>query len=300
MGDDKSVLGSPTIIRGTSKEIDGLPIARLLPSRARRSIGPFVFFDLVAPAQLAAGQGINVRPHPHIGLATLTWLFEGAIWHRDSTGADQVIAPGAVNWMVAGHGVVHSERPVPDSEHTAMTVHAAQFWVALPKSHEEVAPFFEHHPPASLPVIDGGHWTATLVAGTLWGKASPASVFSRLALAEIRAGRGAELPAIEDFDEVGLFVVRGQVRVGDVSVTEGDLAFFAAEAGSRCCAIHCESDDTIGLVLAGDRLDGPRFLDWNFVASDSELLKAARERWRRREFPTVPGDETDFIPLPGG
>lgn len=271
----------------------GFVVGRVLPSPQRRLIGPFIFFDHMGPVDMPPGQGTDVRPHPHIGLATVTYLFSGEIFHRDSLGFAQAIRPGDVNWMIAGRGIVHSERTAPDVRAKGHHLHGIQAWVALPVEREEDAPAFFHHPSSSLPSIDRTGAKLRLIAGDAYGAKSPVVVGSRTFYvdAQLEAGAKLELPA--EHEERACYVVTGEVRVGGESFSE--RALLVAKKGATVTLDATQP--TRVMLLGGDPL-GERFIDWNFVSSSQERLEKARSDWKERRFPLVPGDEIEFIPLP--
>lgn len=282
-------------IEGRKKDLGGFSVARLLPGSTRRAVGPVVFFDHMGPASFGPGQAIDVRPHPHIHLATLTWLFEGVIVHRDSTGAHQEIRPGEVNWMIAGHGIVHSERAPEEVQREGGRIHGVQLWIGLPQASEDTEPAFEHHGRDALPSLAGEGWRATVIAGEFLGARSPVTTFSPFGLVELRLEPGADFNLPGELSERAIFLATGGLEVGEDALGPGEMV--AAPEGQGVRLEASEDGATVILVL-GEPLDGPRFLDWNFVSSRPERIREARERWRRREFPLVPGDSEEFIPLP--
>ncbi|HEY2865255.1 MAG TPA: pirin family protein [Casimicrobiaceae bacterium] len=282
-----------TLLKPVTRDIGGLLVQRLLPAFPTQMVGPFIFFDHFGPVQFPPGRGIDVRPHPHIGLATVTYLFDGGQVHRDSLGNVQPIVPGDVNWMTAGRGIVHSERSGPADRAAGHLLHGLQTWVALPRSQEQAEPSFSHHPKATLPEIDHPGASMRLLAGTAFGRHAPTPTFSpMLYLAiDMRADAAIELPP--EHEERGVYVIDGDVRVGGVPVPAGHLAVLAP-----ALTVRVESQSAARLVvLGGARMDGARLIWWNFVASSKELIDRASSRWRDRDFPPVPG-ETEFIPLP--
>jgi redox-sensitive bicupin YhaK (pirin superfamily) len=282
------------IIAGSEKDLGAFRIRRLLPSPERRAVGPFVFFDHFGPAAVAPGPGLDVRPHPHIGIATVTYLLEGSFVHRDSLGVVQAITPGAVNWMVAGRGIVHSERTGVQERKTGQRLHGIQTWYALPAGLEECDPVFAHHPKDTLPVVVQGGCEVRVVLGEAFGAVSPVSVpvGTLYAMATLPAGQTLTLDA--EHPERAVFVIDGDVAVDGVAVPKHQLA--AIE--------HHGPVDIVGrsaahiALVGGDPLDGPRHLLWNFVSSDKERLDRAVADWQKRRFPIIPTDAEDFIPYP--
>lgn len=291
---DSSFEGSApleAILEARLRPVDSLTVRRLFPTPKRRSVGPFVFFDHMGPSDFEPGDGVNVRPHPHIGLATVTYLFEGEVLHRDSLGNKQVIRPGEVNWMTAGRGIVHSERPVPGGKGNRL--HGLQLWVALPLAEEECAPRFEHYGAEALPLVVQGGARVRVVVGNFGEKASAVQTLSSMYYLDVELDAGASvlLPMAE---ERGIYGIEGSFQVGSERVDAGKLAIVASGYGGP---IHSENGARV-VVLGGDRLDAPRFIEWNFVASSEARIRAAKDRWRGGGFPAVPGDEVEFIPLP--
>lgn len=280
------------ILTGSRKSLGALTVQRLLPSATRQTVGPFIFLDHLGPASFPPGQGVDVPPHPHIGLATATFLFDGALLHRDSLGSVQEIHPGDVNWMTAGSGIAHSERTPAHLRVDGSAIHGLQFWVALPIEHEQVAPSFQHHPAPSLPRVDGRGYTLTLLAGTGWGLSSPVRVHSPLFYADVRFTGPGCFPVTPDHPERAIYVVEGSARLGDEVLAPGQVYVLAADT-----AAVLEADGPARLVVFGGAPVGPRRIWWNFVASDPSLIVAARERWAAGDFADVPG-ETERLPLP--
>ena len=270
---------------------DGFKVRRALPDAKRRSVGPFVFFDEMGPAALAPGEGLDVRPHPHIGLATVTYLFEGEILHRDSLGTVQPIRPGQVNWMTAGRGIVHSERTPAELRAAGARVHGIQTWIALPREHEEGEPGFSHH--GSLPLVEDGGVGVRVILGDLLGVSSPAPLYSPTFYAEVSltAGRRFAIPA--KHEERGIYVVEGSIELAAERFEAGALLVLTpgAEAIVACTA------PARFMIFGGAALDGPRFIWWNFVSSSRSRIAQAAEDWKAGRFATVPG-ETEPIPLP--
>lgn len=285
-------------IEGKQRDLgDGFMVKRMLPNLKARHVGPFVFFDHFGPASFHEDAGLDIRPHPHIGLATVSWLFEGALRHRDSLGSMVDIHPGDVNWMTAGRGIVHSERTPPDERHHGQDIHGVQVWVGLPKAHEETAPAFHHHGKASLPTVavDGG--SLVVVVGTAYGIESPVKVFAPMFFVEARLRKGARLPMPEEHAESGVYVVEGRAKLGGLELGPKDMA--VAFDGER--PVLDVEEDALVMLFGGAPLDGERHMWWNFVASSPELIERAKADWRgenHERFPQVPGDENERIPLP--
>ncbi len=273
---------------------DGFVVRRMLPSMPVRAVGPFVFFDHIGPVELEPGHGVDVRPHPHIGLSTMTYLFEGVFTHRDSTGVVQDIRPGAVNWMTAGRGVAHSERTPAPERASGHRMHGVQFWVGLPRADAEVEPSFTHVAADGLPA-----WTEQdrsvrlrLVAGEAFGRRSPVPVHSRLFCLDIECDAGAQFILPAEHAERAVQVVAGSVEVdGQALPVHGMLAL-----GDGDVRLHAVAPSRL-VVFGGDALDGPRLVWWNFVADSRERIEQAKRDWKDGRFAQVPG-ETEFIPLP--
>jgi redox-sensitive bicupin YhaK (pirin superfamily) len=271
---------------------DGFEVRRVLPAAKKRTVGPYVFFDQMGPVALPAGKGLDVRPHPHIGLATVTYLFEGEILHRDSLGTVQPIRPGDVNWMTAGRGIVHSERTPSDARAHGSRIFGIQLWVGLPASEEETAPAFQHVPAARLPVLEGG---IRLILGEWRGARSPVATLSPMLYADVALRAGGELELDFRYAERAAYVASGAIALEGERHEAGRMLVFAAGAAPR---ISGASDARV-LLLAGEPLDGERFLWWNFVSSRRERIAHAAADWKAGRFGAVPG-ETEFIALPDG
>lgn len=285
-----------TVIQPLEHDLGGFTVRRLLPATQRKAVGPFVFFDHMGPADFAPGHGIDVRPHPHIGLSAVTFLFEGTFLHRDSLGTIQPVHAGDVNWMTAGRGIVHSERTPPDLRARGSRLHGIQTWVALPKTHEEVAPNFSHFPASQLPVIEANGARLTVVAGSAFGQTSPVPVYSGTlyVAAELRAGAQVELP--REHVERSVYGVEGELEVNGEAVPMGQLIVLRRDVP---VALHARSA-TRAMLVGGETLDGRRTVWWNFVASDTARIETAKQAWRdsnNQVFPPVP-EETERIPLP--
>jgi redox-sensitive bicupin YhaK (pirin superfamily) len=275
---------------------DGFYVRRALPSVECRMVGPFVFFDQFGPASFAAGAGLDVRPHPHIGLATVTYLFEGEIVHRDSLGSAQTIRAGDVNWMVAGRGIAHSERTGVETRRQASSLAGIQSWVALPQDEEERPASFAHHAARDLPLIDGNGRRIRIIAGSLFGERAPVATFSAMGYADALLEPGAVLEFGGEHEQSAVYVVEGAIEVAGVRFGEARLLLPRAHERVTLRAI----DKTRLMLLAGAPLDGPRYVWWNFVSSSRERIEQAKHDWRDGRFGAVPGDASEFIPLPPG
>jgi len=281
-------------IEPSSKDLGGFHVRRALPSIKRRMVGPFVFLDHMGPAIFSAGEGMDVRPHPHIGLATLTYLIEGSIFHRDTLGSAQNIRPGDVNWMTAGRGIAHSERSSPESRQVARQMTGVQSWLALPRLFEEVAPAFHHYPASALPVLTDTGIHIQLVAGTAFGETSPVQVFSQTLYADTLLAAGTIVPLPDEQAERAIYLLSGCVEI-------------AGERFEAPCLLVFRPADRIAIrgvtearfiMLGGEPMDGPRHIWWNFVSSSPERIEQAKADWSTGKFGVVPGDEQEWIPLP--
>jgi redox-sensitive bicupin YhaK (pirin superfamily) len=282
------------VITGRARDLGGFTVSRVLPAMKRRVVGPFVFFDHMTRHELAPGHGMDVRPHPHIGLATVTYLFEGEIVHRDSLGSDQAIAPGDVNWMRAGRGIVHSERTGAERRRTGGVVHGIQSWVALPAADEETAPAFEHHPRETLPLVERPGARLRVLAGHAYGARSPVGVRSPTLYVHAELEDGAELPLTDEHDERAVYVVEGELACEGASYRAGSMLVLRPGAKP---ALHARGAARL-MLLGGAALEGPRHIFWNFVSSSRERIEQAKQEWKRGAFAKVPGDDLEFIPLP--
>jgi redox-sensitive bicupin YhaK (pirin superfamily) len=282
------------LLQGRMRDLgDGFMVRRLLPSVERRSVGPFVFFDYFGPARFAPGKGIDVRPHPHIGLATVTYLFEGSQVHRDNIGSVQTIEPGDVNWMVAGSGIVHSERTGPDVRAAGHTLHGIQTWIGLPQADEEAAPAFEHYAVSELPVRDEGGVHLRVIAGHAYTLASPVNVFSGTLYVDAHFAPSSSLRLTDEHAERGVLVIDGTLEANGTALEKGAMALF--ETGEDVTLTARQGAHA--MLFGGEPLDGHRHLDWNFVSSSMERIAKARDDWQAQRFAKIPG-ETEFIPLP--
>ncbi len=280
------------VIDGRERDLGGFTVRRVLPFARQPMVGPFIFFDHLGPAQFAAGKGIDVRPHPHIALATVTYLFSGALEHRDSLGNVREIQPGDVNWMTAGRGIVHSERTPQAARASGPRIHGIQSWVALPDGQEDVEPDFAHHPSSSLPRTRLGEVDLTVIAGHGFGLRSPVATLWPTLYVDAQMPRGAMLDLPVEHGERAVYVVKGAVAVDGGALVAGQMGVLP-DSG----VILRATEASRVMLLGGERFPTPRHLYWNFVASSPERIERAKERWRKREFPAVP-DETEFIPLP--
>ncbi len=289
-----------TLIVPRARDLGGFEVRRALPSAKRQMVGPFIFFDQMGPAEFLTDQGVDVRPHPHIGLATVTYLFEGSIHHRDSLGNSAEIHPNAVNWMVAGRGVTHSERTADAvRKQDRSPLFGIQTWVALPESEEERAPGFEHHGAEALPEIEAEGVRAKLILGTAFGARAPANVFSEMMYAAVDLEAGATMPLDAEQEDRAIYVLAGAVEIGGRRHEAGRMMVF--RPGDRLAVRAVEK--TRLMLLGGETLGGPRYIWWNFVASSQEKIDAAKEAWRAGDwehgrFHLPPDDKDEFIPLP--
>jgi redox-sensitive bicupin YhaK (pirin superfamily) len=282
------------LIRARPRDLGGFSVRRVLPSAQRRLVGPFIFWDHMGPATFEAGHGIDVRPHPHINLATVTYLFDGEIVHKDSLGSDQAIRPGAVNWMTAGRGIAHSERTGPEVRRHGSTMHGIQSWVALPREHEETEPSFHHHDAKSIPETARAGARLRIIAGTAYGETSPVRVFSPMFYVEAVLDAGAELPLPEGYAERAVYVVEGRICCGAETLATAEMAVVQAGAAPAVRAMEASRV----MLLGGAPMDGPRHIWWNFVSSSEERIERAKKEWKEGAFPKIPGDDAEFIPLP--
>ena len=293
-GDTQTCDAIETMIVPRSVDLGGFEVRRVLPHRNRRTIGPYVFVDHMGPAEFKAGDGVDVRPHPHIGLATVTFLYDGEIVHRDSLGNNRPIRPGDLNWMNAGSGIVHSERTATDRRQGHEPLHGLQCWVALPSTDEEMAPSFAHHGKAELPEISGDGKVVRIVSGSLFGATSPVKTQSDTLFADATLAAGTTLPFDAETEERGIYITAGEIAIDGARFSAGRLLVVRP---GEAITIKALTDARICLI-GGAVLDGPRYLWWNFVSSRRERIEQAKADWRQKRFDTVPGDEIEFIPLP--
>ena len=285
-----------TVIVPRARDLGGFEVRRALPSRTRLLVGPFIFFDQMGPAEFPGGRGVDVRPHPHINLATVTYLFEGEIIHRDSLGTMQPIRPGAVNWMTAGRGIVHSERTSPALKARGSRLFGLQTWVALPAAHEETEPGFNHYPETALPRLDAEGKTVRLVVGRAWGLRSPVATLSDTIYADVALAPGAALPVERVHEERAVYVVSGAVDIAGERFRSGQ--FVVLRPGDPVTVRNGGQEAARIVLIGGETMDGPRHIWWNFVSSRPERIEQAKADWRAGRLGTVPGDSDEFIPLP--
>jgi redox-sensitive bicupin YhaK (pirin superfamily) len=282
------------VIVPRSVDLGDFAVRRALPHTKRRTVGPFVFFDHFGPAEFKAGRGLDVRPHPHIGLSTLTYLYDGEIIHRDTLGMNAAIRPGEVNWMTAGRGIVHSERTAPDHRVEGEPLHGLQLWVAMLAKNEENDPGFAHHGGNELPVVNGEGKSARIVAGKMFGAASPLVTNIDAVCADIALDAGAVVPIETEYEERALYISSGEIDVAGDRFETGQMLIFRP---GDAISVKALTPARIAIV-GGAPLEGPRHVWWNFVSSRRERIEQAKEEWKNGYFGKVPGDEIEFIPLP--
>ncbi|MBU2884320.1 pirin family protein [Gilvimarinus agarilyticus] len=282
-----------TVIQARQRPMEDLVVRQALPAAERCTIGPFVFFDHVGPNHFSPGSGLSVRPHPHIGLATLTYLYEGVIRHRDSLGFRQDIKPGAVNWMTAGRGIVHSERSPEERTETSHTLMGLQVWVALPQEAEQMAPSFVHFSAPSLPDKQQPGVTIKVIAGRCFGLTSPLVTQSPLFFVDIRLDAGASTTLEIDYPERAIYIVQGELSLSGNTYHEGQMLILQPDAEAKVTS-HSEA---VFVVVGGEPLAEPRYLWWNFVASDKKLIEQAKRDWQAGQLGHIPGDK-ESTPLP--
>jgi len=288
-----------TMIVPRARDIGNFEVRRALPSAKRQMVGPFIFFDQMGPAEFLTDQGIDVRPHPHIGLATVTYLFEGGLYHRDSLGTSMEITPGAVNWMIAGRGITHSERSSPERRATGGPLYGIQTWVALPDRAEDTEPGFEHVPEAKLPVLEAEGKTVRLILGHGYGERAPVKTFSDMIYADVRLEEGAKLPLPTEHEDRGIYIVAGGIEIAGERFEAGRMMVFRP---GDAITLTARSPARL-MLLGGETLGGPRFIWWNFVASSQERIDAAKQAWAAGDwengrFQLPPDDNAEMIPLP--
>jgi redox-sensitive bicupin YhaK (pirin superfamily) len=289
-----------TLIIPRSRDLGGFEVRRALPAPKRQMVGPFIFFDQAGPAELLTGQGIDVRPHPHIGLGTVTYLFKGDFHHRDSTGADQIIQPGALNWMVAGRGVTHSERTSEAARKGPNGLFGIQTWLALPENVEDVAPTFEHHAKESLPMIEDTGVSVRLILGDAYGASAPAKMFSETFYADVKLDPGSRLPLPNEHEDRGIYIVEGSILIAGQHYEAAQMMVFRP---GDAITVAAGPQGARLMILGGATFNGPRYIWWNFVASSRERIEEAKADWRAGNWGSgrfdLPADDRDeYIPLP--
>jgi redox-sensitive bicupin YhaK (pirin superfamily) len=283
------------VIEPITKDLGGFRVRRALPHIKKRMVGPFIFLDHMGPAIFPAGEGLDVRPHPHIGLATLTYLVEGSIFHRDTLGNAQNIVPGDINWMTAGRGIAHSERSSPESRQVSRQMTGVQSWLALPRAFEETEPAFFHHDASEMPLLTDTGISLHLVAGAAYGALSSVQVFCSTLYADVTLDAGTAIPLPDEHEERAIYLLSGSIEIaGEVFATPSLLAFRPGDH----ITIRAASTARF-IMLGGEPVDGPRHLWWNFVSSSKERIEQAKADWTSGAFGVVPGDEKEWIPLPG-
>lgn len=280
----------------TSHNLGDFRVHRSLPVKGRTMVGPFIFFDQAGPAQIAPGQGVDVRPHPHINLATVTYMYEGAFLHRDSLGTAQIIEPGAVNLMTAGKGIVHSERSPDEDRPKASKLSAIQTWLALPDAIEEMDPTFEHVSEGGLPVIEDGGARARVIMGSLWGATSPVTTYAHTIYADIQLSPGGGIAIDPSADERALYVSGGDAMLDGQMLAPQTLYVLRPGVSATLRSV----DGGRIVLCGGEAFTSPRHVWWNFVSSRPDRLMQAREDWEAQRFPLIPGDDQEFIPIPQG
>jgi len=298
--DDVGIDAIETLIIPRARDLGGFEVRRALPAPQRQMVGPFIFFDQAGPAELLTGQGVDVRPHPHIGLGTVTYLYRGDFHHRDSTGADQIIRPGELNWMVAGRGVTHSERTSVAARSGPNSLFGIQTWLALPESHEDTAATFEHHGKNSLPMIEDKGVSLRLILGTAYGERAPANMFSETFYADVTLQPLARLPMPDDHEDRGIYIVDGSISIAGQDFAAPQMMVF--RPGDKITVSAGETGARI-MILGGATMSGPRYIWWNFVASTQERIEEAKAEWQAAKWGEgrfdLPSDDRDeFIPLP--
>jgi redox-sensitive bicupin YhaK (pirin superfamily) len=293
-GDKLACDAIETVIVPRARDLGSFEVRRALPSAQRQMVGPFIFFDQMGPSEFLLGSGMDVRPHPHIGLSTVTYLFDGEIMHRDSLGTELPIRPGELNWMTAGRGIVHSERTAPEMRATGSKLFGIQSWVALSANDEETIPDFVHYDAGRMPVLDGDGKTVRLIAGSILGASSPVKTSSPMFYADVALQAGAAVPLDPDYDERAIYTVSGEVEISGDVFPPGQLLVFRPRDR---ITIRARSDARF-MMLGGEPMDGPRFIWWNFVSSRQDRIEQAKADWKAARFDTVPGDGAEFIPLP--
>ena len=287
-------MDSSLVITPVTHDLGAFTVRRTLPAKTRTMVGPFIFVDQFGPARLEVGAAMDVRPHPHINLATVTYLFEGAIAHRDSLGTNKVIEPGAVNLMTAGRGIVHSERTPQAARVTTSSLYGMQTWLALPDDKEEIDPAFEHVPEASLPLVEGSGVSARVLTGSVWGTTAPTTQHAATIYADVQLEAGASVPIDAEADERAVLLVEGEAMLDRVPLELFTLTILAPGVPMTLTA----TAPSRLMLLGGEAFATPRHVWWNFVSSSRDRINQAKHDWQAGNFPLVPGDEEEFIPIP--
>lgn len=298
--DEVGIDAIETLIIPRARDLGGFEVRRALPAPKRQMVGPFIFFDQAGPAELLTGQGIDVRPHPHIGLGTVTYLYRGDFHHRDSTGADQIIRPGALNWMVAGRGVSHSERTSATARTGPNSLFGIQTWLALPEKNEDMAPTFNHYGEEMLPVIEDHGVSVRLILGNAYGKTAPATMFSETFYADVTLEARARLPMPDNHEDRGIYIVEGSISIAGQEFEAPQMMVF--RPGDRITVAAGQKGARL-MILGGATLSGPRYIWWNFVASSRERIEEAKAEWQAQKwgeglFDLPIDDRDEHIPLP--
>lgn len=280
------------ILSPKEKDLGGFSVRRILPSIQKQMVGPWIFFDHMGPATFSAGKGIDVRPHPHINLATVTYLFEGETFHRDSLGNAQSIYPGDINLMVAGKGIVHSERERTEIRNSEHSIHGLQLWHALPKADEEIEPAFYHYAAEELPKFSQNQISGRVLMGSAYDCTSPVKTFASTLYVEAFLKTGGQL-AFPKATEKAIYVASGSVQIAGQNIPQYSMALLEDDAEG-----FVEANNDAQIAIIGGEKMGQRFIEWNFVSSRKERIEKAKDDWRNKRFPIVPGDEKEFIPLP--
>ncbi|MCF8708830.1 pirin family protein [Rhizorhapis sp. SPR117] len=283
-------------IASVTHDLGDFRVHRCLPAKERTMVGPFIFFDQAGPAKLAPGQGVDVRPHPHINLATVTYMYEGSFMHRDSLGSQQLIEPGAVNLMTAGSGIVHSERSPDDDRAKASKLSAIQTWLALPDGREEMDPAFEHVPQDSLPVIEGHFARARVIMGRLWGQRAPVSTYADTIYADINLQPGGAVPIDAEVEERAVYLAGGDAALDNMALAP--MTLYVLRPGLHATLRSVDGGRV--MLFGGEGFSTPRHVWWNFVSSSKDRIMTARDDWKAGRFATIPGDADDYIPIPEG
>ncbi len=281
-------------LKGTETDLGEFSVRRVLPNIKQKMIGPYIFFDHIGPANFPEGTGIKVRPHPHIGIATITYLFEGSILHRDNLGYEQEILPGDINWMTAGSGIVHSERETEAVRNSEHNLHGLQLWIALPDDKQEIDANFQHHPKETLPIFEYQGATVLLMAGDIYGEKSPVNTYSPMFYADVKLPDATTIPLPAEGLETGIYVIEGKVLIADEVYSEFDFIYVSAD---ELAYVTAHGDAKI-VLIGGEPFATDRIIWWNFVSNSKERIEQAKVDWRTGKFGKVINDEEEFIPLP--